>query len=698
MDATRAQEALSSTSRCTYHVFLSFRGEDTRKTFTDHLYTALLQAGFHTFRDDDEIERGHNIESELQKALQQSKISIIVFSKGYAFSRWCLDELVQILEHKRNCPHVVVLPIFYDVFPSQVRKQADSFAEAFASHEEQFKEENTKGEKQWTDKVEGWKAALREAADLAGMVLQNQADGHESKFIQQIVQEIGNKLNQTLLSVAPYIIGLESRVREINSWLHDGSSDVRKVVIYGIGGIGKTTLAKTVYNLNFENFEAKSFLANVREISAQPNGFLRLQKQLISDILKGRKEKIYNIDEGIFTIEEATCCKRVLLVLDDVDHEDQLRNILGWRQWFRRGSKIIITSRHEQLLKSTNRCKMFEVKKLDGDESLQLFSWHAFGQSHPIKEYKELLKRVLHHCGGLPLALQIVGSSLFGKSVETWKSALEKLEAIPDSQIQKVLKISFDSLSDDHDKNLFLDIACFFIGKGRDDTVKILDECGFYTTIGIQNLIGRCLVTISNDDKLMMHQLLRDMGREIIRQESPKEPGKRSRLWCHKDSFDVLREVAGTETVEGLILDLHELRGDKLADAMSGVHNADHHNTEQFLDTYITPSHHKSSIRRSLWNCWNSIRAAFSRYDAVSNELHLNTDAFARMHKLRLLQLNYVQLIGGYEKLPNALRSLSWHGFPSKTIPSNFHLEKLVALDMRNSSLEQIWKGTRVRC
>jgi hypothetical protein len=97
------QESYSSRfSNYKYQVFLSFRGEDTHKNLTDHLYKALVDAGIHTFRDDDEIQRGENIYFELQKAIQQSKISIIMFSKDYASSRWCLDELVMIMERKRN--------------------------------------------------------------------------------------------------------------------------------------------------------------------------------------------------------------------------------------------------------------------------------------------------------------------------------------------------------------------------------------------------------------------------------------------------------------------------------------------------------------------------------------------------------------------------------------------------------------------
>ncbi|XP_016649727.1 PREDICTED: toll/interleukin-1 receptor-like protein [Prunus mume] len=151
-----------------YHVFLSFRGQDTRKTFTDHLYTALVNAGFRTFRDYDEVERGEGIKPELQKAIKHSRTSVIVFSKDYASSRWCLDELVMILERKRKTSDDhVVLPVFYDVYPSHVKKQTGSLAKAFARHQKT----------QPLPKVKAWREALAEVADLAGMVLQNQAHG-----------------------------------------------------------------------------------------------------------------------------------------------------------------------------------------------------------------------------------------------------------------------------------------------------------------------------------------------------------------------------------------------------------------------------------------------------------------------------------------------------------------------------------------
>ncbi|KAJ9177992.1 hypothetical protein P3X46_009914 [Hevea brasiliensis] len=166
----------SSKPRWNHDVFLSFRGEDTRKNFTDHLYTSLINAGISTFRDND-ISRGENISLELLKAIHESRISIIVFSKGYASSRWCLAELTEIIKCK-NMIGQIVIPIFYDVDPSDVRKQTGSFGEAFDRYKE-FKEE--------IDKLKEWRGALMEAAELDGWDLQNVANGYFSlNFIIKI--------------------------------------------------------------------------------------------------------------------------------------------------------------------------------------------------------------------------------------------------------------------------------------------------------------------------------------------------------------------------------------------------------------------------------------------------------------------------------------------------------------------------------
>ncbi|KAM7501060.1 hypothetical protein LguiA_025474 [Lonicera macranthoides] len=591
MAVVRAQEASSSTFRYAYHVFLSFRGEDTRKTFTDHLYSALVQTGFRTFRDDDEIERGKRLELELRKAMQQSRISI---------------SLVMILKWSRSRSGHEVLLVFYDLDPSDFRNQKGSIREAFARYEKELvdAEIDDKKKKEWMEKLKGWKVALEEVANLTEMILENQANG----------------------------------------------------------------------------FEGYTFLASVREESKRSNGLVNLQMQLLSTILKGKKEEIYNVDEGIIKINEAICCKKVLVVIDDVDEVKQLEALLGTRE-FHPGSKIIITTRNKSLLRAHEVYKLHIVENLSLYESLELFCWHAFGKEHPDKGYEEQSERAVYHCGGLPLACEILGSSLAGKSTEVWASTLEKLEAIPETKILNSLKISFDSLQDDNDKNLFLHIACFFVGHNKDETIEILDKCDFFTVCGIQNLVDRCFISINECNKLMMHQLLQEMGWQIVDQELPKEPWRRSRLWRLKDSFIVLKGKKGTETIEGLVLDMQMYKDDAF-----NVTIGKKGSYYETCDT-IFPSNYGSSFRRRYFNFLSA---------EPSIDVSFNYDAFSRMDKLKLLKLNYAKLSGRCEKFPEGLRWLCWHGFPLKFIPSDLPLGNLVSLDMSYSKLKHVWAGNKV--
>ncbi|CAK7351141.1 unnamed protein product [Dovyalis caffra] len=212
-------------SPCKNQVFLSFRGKDTRKNFTDHLYAALVQAGIHTFRDDDAIRRGENIDLEIEKAIQESKLSIIVFSKDYASSRWCLDELVMIMERRRTAG-CIVLPVFYDVDPSQVGEQTGSFAKAFVEHEKHFKDQ--------MKRVNGWRIALKGVADLAGMIL---GDGYEAQFVQSIVENVSKKLHPLIFHVPLHFIGRDSLINCLNSWLQDESHGAAIAIVCGIGGV-----------------------------------------------------------------------------------------------------------------------------------------------------------------------------------------------------------------------------------------------------------------------------------------------------------------------------------------------------------------------------------------------------------------------------------------------------------------------------
>ena len=159
MNTERASSSSSSTHRLTYEVFLSFRGEDTRNGFTSHLYTALEQKGICTFIDDEKLERGKSISPTLMKAIKESRFAIVILSKNYAFSTWCLEELEEII----GCitkTGMTVLPIFYNVDPSDVRNQIGTFKQAFDEHEQLFQEN--------IEKVQKWRAVLKEVANTSG--------------------------------------------------------------------------------------------------------------------------------------------------------------------------------------------------------------------------------------------------------------------------------------------------------------------------------------------------------------------------------------------------------------------------------------------------------------------------------------------------------------------------------------------------
>ena len=147
-----------------YEVFLSFRGEDTRKNFTDHLHEALRRNGIHAFIDD-QLRRGEQISSALLRAIEESRFSIIIFSEHYASSSWCLDELTKILECVKVGGHTA-FPVFYNVDPSHVRKQTGSYGVAFTKHEQVYRDN--------MEKVSKWREALTAVSGLSGWDSRNE--------------------------------------------------------------------------------------------------------------------------------------------------------------------------------------------------------------------------------------------------------------------------------------------------------------------------------------------------------------------------------------------------------------------------------------------------------------------------------------------------------------------------------------------
>ncbi|KOM54583.1 hypothetical protein LR48_Vigan10g047500 [Vigna angularis] len=394
--------------------------------------------------------------------------------------------------------------------------------------------------------------ALREVADLSGYHFGN-GDEYQYKFIGSIVERVSGVIKRTPLLVPDYLVGLPSQVLEVKKLLDVGSDDVVHMIgIHGMGGLGKTTLSLVVYNSIAAYFDESCFLQNVRK-NSNKNRLHHLQSIFLSKMLCEKNIILTSWQEGASMIQQRLGRKKVLLILDDVDDREQLQAVsVGmWRPRYEPNNllssslyclhylvfpsspnhdvaycmSIIIRvdpsgRRVAHMLPvgcraSTGRQCHMVVEALNFNDSLQLLIWNAFKRENVDPSYEDVLKRVVTYASGLPLALKVIGSNLYSKSVEEWESAIEHYKIIPNGEILEILKIE-KILGALYDKNMKHHIGV------------LVDKSliGFWT---------------DREDYIDMHDLIEDMGRHIEWQKSPEEPGKRRRLWLEKDILHVLK-------------------------------------------------------------------------------------------------------------------------------------------------------------
>ncbi|XP_031475122.1 disease resistance protein Roq1-like isoform X2 [Nymphaea colorata] len=658
-----------------HDVFLSFRGADTRKGFTGHLHQALKEKGVMTFIDSEKLEKGQKVE-ELFGHIERSKIFVPIFSKGYANSQWCLKEIAKMVECRR-----LIIPVFFDVKPKDVRHQTGPFSSAFKSYSKKGKVEK--------EEVSKWGDALGEAGKIAGYNLAD-TEGHEAKLIQLIVTRVLTEVNRTPLFIARHPVGLNSRIADLMEVLDiEAQDDVRMVGIRGMGGIGKTTLAKAVYNQISSCFDACSFLSNVREAAEQSSGLISLQKQLLHDVFNDENVKVSDTSDGIGIIKQRIWSKKVLLVLDDVSDESQLKALACERDWFCAGSRIIVTTRDKRVLRAPRmkQNEVYELKVLDATQSLQLFCWHAFGKEEADEKFEELSKGVASTAAGLPLALEIFGSHFFDlKTAKQWRVMLERLKEDQDKDIHERLKISYDAL-EEKVKKVFLDIACFFVGERTKLPTLMWEACRFYPDITIKVLMHKSLVSINDEtNEFEMHDHVRDMGRKIVEDERLSNPGMcSSRLWKDDETLDVLQSKRGTKNIEAIRLQKYD---DFLFLAMPDLTSAlgllD--DMESSMESICPETGNVEDICPQ--QCED---LSLPMLDPASALGHLRTECFEAMSQLRLLHLGNVTFEGGYEHFPRTLRWLIWSPRDLESLPETLHLENIVVLDLSWSYITQLW-------
>ena len=372
-------------------------------------------------------------------------------------------------------------------------------------------------------------------------------DMPEHKFIEEIVKQVLENIKPVALPICDYPVGLEHQKKHVTSLLNVRSDHtIHMVGIHGIGGIGKTTLALSVYNLISHQFEVSCFIENVRE-NSEKHGLTYLQKIILSKVV-GEKMELTGVLEGISILQQRLQQKKLLLILDDVNELEQLGALAGKHEWFGPSSRIIITTRDKRLLTCRGVEHTYEVKGLNDKDAFELVRWKAFkiefGLSHNNLSFPQIhvLERVVAYASGHPLALEVMSSHFYKKTIEQCKDALDHFEKVPHKKIQMTLQLSYDALQEE-EKIVFLNIACCFKGYKLTRVEQILHaHHGDIMKDHINVLVEKSLIKISESGNVTLHDLVEDMGKEIVTRDSPKNLGKRSRLWSSKDIIQVLEE------------------------------------------------------------------------------------------------------------------------------------------------------------
>lgn len=549
-----------------YDVFINHRGPDVKKTLASLIYHRLKNCGLSVFLDKNEMNPGVVIQRAIRTAIQTATIHVAIFSQSYAESTWCLEEL-NLMWESSNEGRSSIITVFCDVEPSDIRYIEKGRCAKF------FKKHKRKGRVS-KEVLKKWKDALHGVSLIPGIMFRaKESDyGEILENVAKTVLDLEQSKSEPV-EVVKDQVGLAQAAEDIQSRIRQAEKDFQIknlspnnskvtviVQIVGMVGVGKSTLAKYLYQKKRSEFTASCF---VNDVSKQ--GILPL---------------LQNLHLGLFgncdlqRITDASKAKSILrkhrenrssvfLVLDDVRGAAEKGKIVSLldMEVMAPGSLVLITSREKLLLEGTCaelkldnvKTLVYEVKPLEEEHARELFCRYAFAKSTPPVEFKDSVVQSLQICGGLPLSLKILGGLCFGNcDKEKWKGQLREFSETPPKDIIDRFKESYEAL-DTEEKKVFLDIGCFLVGEEHKSAIQVLK--GLYANLNIEEYIEslrrKCLIDdpmigynhsgpgldmISMPDPLS--RLARDIARKkFIRRDHPK------RFSC-SDDIKTMSEMA----------------------------------------------------------------------------------------------------------------------------------------------------------